>query len=102
MARRPRAALPLAAGVVWFGESLDPDDLSHAEEVSACDVFLVAGTSSVVYPAAGFASLAHAQGAFVIEINPEATPVSGTVDVSLRAAAENALDQLNERLTRPS
>jgi NAD-dependent deacetylase len=89
-------------GVVWFGESLDPHDVSRADEASGCDVFLVAGTSSVVYPAAGLASVAQDRGAFVIEINPEATPVSGTVDVSLRAAAEIALDELNERLTRPS
>jgi NAD-dependent deacetylase len=85
-------------GVVWFGESLDPKHLTHAENACACDVFLLVGTASVVYPAAGLTGLARARGAFVIEINPETTPVSGTVDVSLRAPAEVALDELNARL----
>jgi NAD-dependent deacetylase len=86
-------------GVVWFGESLDPLDLAQAEGACACDVFVVAGTSSVVYPAAGLAGLARARGAFVIEINPEATAVSSTVDLSLRAGAETAFDVLNEPLS---
>ena len=40
-----------------FGENLDPDVLSSAQRaVEDADLFLTVGTSSVVYPAAGFVS----------------------------------------------
>ena len=86
-------------GVVWFGEPLDRADVARADRACSCDVFLVVGTSSVVYPAAGLTQTASARGAFVIEINPEATPVTGLVDVSLRGGAEAVLDDLDRRLT---
>jgi NAD-dependent deacetylase len=86
-------------GVVWFGEPLDRADVARADRACSCDVFLVVGTSSVVYPAAGLAQTASARGAFVIEINPEATPVTGLVDLSLRDSAETVLEDLDRRLT---
>ena len=56
--------------IVWFGEEIDPADLEKS--ATACregEVMLVIGTSGVVEPAASFASLAKANGAFIIEIN---------------------------------
>ena len=42
--------------VVWFGESLDSDVLDAAgKHLEKCDLCLVVGTSSIVYPAAMFA-----------------------------------------------
>ena len=42
--------------VVWFGEGLDETVLRNAdEELQNCDLCLVVGTSSIVYPAARFA-----------------------------------------------
>ncbi|KAL4433458.1 hypothetical protein ABPG77_010311 [Micractinium sp. CCAP 211/92] len=65
----------LRPGVVWFNEQLDPSVLAAAEEATAsCDLFITAGTSAVVYPAAGFAQSAAANGATVAEFNLEATP----------------------------
>jgi len=81
--------------IVWFGESLLASDLSRcAAALQSCDVLLVIGTSGVVYPAAGFASAAKEAGAFVAEINPDATPHSETVDVSLRGRAKEVLPLL--------
>jgi NAD-dependent deacetylase len=81
--------------IVWFGESLFASDLSRcAAALRSCDVLLVIGTSGVVYPAAGFASLAKAAGAFVAEINPDATPNSDTVDVALRGRAKEIVPLL--------
>ena len=57
-------------------------------------MFLVVGTSAVVYPAAGLAELARAHGAKVIEINIEETPLSNQVDLSWRARAAEALPML--------
>jgi NAD-dependent deacetylase len=57
-------------------------------------VLLVIGTSGVVYPAAGFASMAKASGAFVAEINPDATPHSAIVDVSLKGRGKEIVPLL--------
>jgi NAD-dependent deacetylase len=81
-------------GVVWFGEALDPDVLDRAEAAADCDVFLTVGTSSVVYPAASFVDEARRRGAFIVEINPEATAVSGVVDLVLRRPAEKVLAEI--------
>jgi NAD-dependent deacetylase len=74
---------------------LSASDLARcATALESCDVLLVIGTSGVVYPAAGFASTAKAAGAFVAEINPDATPHSGLVDVSLRGRAKEIVPLL--------
>ena len=45
---------------VRFGEGLDGDVLSSAHSaLESCDLFVTVGTSSVVYPAAGFAARVH-------------------------------------------
>ncbi|KAI8424507.1 hypothetical protein MSG28_002970 [Choristoneura fumiferana] len=63
--------------IVWFGESLEAAVLDKAESVmSSCDVCLVVGTSSVVYPAAMFAPQAAARGAIVAEFNLKPTPAT--------------------------
>lgn len=65
----------LRPGVVWFNEALDPHTLEAAEAATAaCDLFVTAGTSALVYPAAGFAAEAAARGAAVAEFNLERTP----------------------------
>ena len=85
-------------GVVWFGESLDPADVDAADALTACDVFLAAGTSSAVYPAAGFLDQARAHGAFTAELNIEATDATRAVDVALRGPVERTLVELDELL----
>jgi NAD-dependent deacetylase len=84
--------------VVWFGESLPSAVIVEASDAAACDVFLTVGTSSVVYPAAGLVDTGRAHGAFIVEINPEATPASATVDVSIRAGAEDVLPAIDREL----
>jgi len=85
-------------GVVWFGEPLDPEIVGAATEAADCDVFITAGTSAVVYPAAGFIDIARRKGAYTVEINPEATPATGTVDLALRRGAEVVFAELNRGL----
>jgi NAD-dependent deacetylase len=81
--------------IVWFGESLWEEDLrlSH-QAIRGCELFLVIGTSGVVYPAAGFASVAKKVGALVIEINLESTPQSDLVDLSLQGRAKDLVPLL--------
>jgi NAD-dependent deacetylase len=85
--------------VVWFGEPLDATVLADAAaRASACEVLLVIGTSAVVYPAAGLVPIARAGGAFVVEINPEETPVTAGVDIALRLPADTALSRIDASL----
>ena len=82
-------------GVVWFGEALPEGMLQEAEHAAAnAEVFLVIGTSAVVYPAAGLVPFAKQNGAAVIEINTEATPFSKLVDFSFQRPAGEALPSL--------
>jgi NAD-dependent deacetylase len=80
--------------VVWFGEPLGAiwEQAEHAARTA--EVFLVVGTSAVVYPAAGLIPLAKQSAAKVIEINPEETPYSNMADCSLRGAAGEILPRL--------
>ncbi|CAG03663.1 unnamed protein product, partial [Tetraodon nigroviridis] len=67
----------LRPAVVWFGEALDSEVLAHAEKVlDSCDLCLVVGTSSVVYPAAMFAPQVASRGVPVAEFNMEDTPAT--------------------------
>jgi len=82
-------------GVVWFGEPLPDGIMKEAEHaVETSQVFLVIGTSAVVYPAAGLVPFAQQNGATVIEINLEATAISETVDFSFLEPAGELLPKL--------
>jgi NAD-dependent deacetylase len=84
--------------VTWFGEPLDLAALEAAAGASACDVFLTIGTSAMVFPAAGLLPHARAHGAFIVEINTDATLATGSVDVALRGRAEDVLTQIAARV----
>jgi NAD-dependent deacetylase len=102
--RTPLPALPprcercgglMRPAVVWFGEPLPRDAWDRAEEATRrAEVFLVIGTSAVVYPAAGLVPLAKSSGARVIECNMEETPFSSALDRSFRVRAGDVLPQL--------
>jgi NAD-dependent deacetylase len=85
----------LRPGVVWFGEALPPAVWRKAEAAArAADLFLVIGTSAIVYPAAGLAQIAKAAGARVVEINVAATALSEEIDESLRGPSGELLPLL--------
>lgn len=82
-------------GVVWFGEPLPDGMMKEAEHaVSEAQVFLVIGTSAVVYPAAGLVPYAKQSGAKVIEINPEPSALASMADCVLQGPAGELLPQL--------
>jgi NAD-dependent deacetylase len=80
--------------IVWFGEAL-PEDVWEAAVAAAAraDVLLVVGTSGQVQPAASLATLAP-EGALVVEVNPETTPLSSYAQVTLRGSAADVLPRL--------
>jgi len=85
-------------GVVWFGESLDRADVNAAESLASCDVFIAAGTSAIVYPAAGFLHSARERGAFTAELNIEATVATAVVDAAVQGPVEQTLAALDAAL----
>ena len=86
---------PARPCVVWFGEMLPEHALTAAEAaLASCDLFLSVGTSSQVYPAAGMIHTARSAGATTIEINPDATPISGMIDITLRGRSGEILPRL--------
>jgi NAD-dependent deacetylase len=97
-ARSPCGAL-LRPDVVWFGEMLPETAVrAAAEAVASCEVFISVGTSSVVYPAAGYVQQARLRGAFTAEVNREETPISGWVDVPIRGRSAEVLPRVVERV----
>ena len=85
----------LRPDVVWFGEMLPEAPLEAATAAArSCDVFLSVGTSGLVEPAASLPLLAGECGATVIEVNPQATALTGRAQISLRGAAGEVLPQL--------
>jgi NAD-dependent protein deacetylase/lipoamidase len=82
-------------GVVWFGEELPGAALLEAQRASGrCRLFMSLGTSSVIYPAAGLIDLALQNGAKVLEVNPQETPISSRAHWSIRGRTGVALPQL--------
>jgi NAD-dependent deacetylase len=78
--------------VVWFGEPL-PSAAIEAAYVAAerCRLMLVIGTSAMVQPAASLPLIALRGGAYVVEINPQTTPISAAADETIREPAAVAL-----------
>ena len=79
----------LKPDIVFFGEPIPWLAQEEAEkEARACRVLLVIGTSAQVFPACEIPRISKEQGAFVIEINPEETSLTGKVtDLHLRGEA---------------
>ena len=86
----------LRPDVVWFGEALPAAALATADAALGwCDLFLVVGTSAVVYPAAGLIERAAAHGARCVEVNPE--PSAANVHARLVGRAGDLLPRLVAR-----
>ncbi|MEX2273852.1 MAG: NAD-dependent deacylase [Vicinamibacterales bacterium] len=86
-------------GVVWFGEAIPPEvHRAASQAASSSDVFIAAGTSSVVYPAAGLIHEAARHGAFIAEINIEMTEASSSVDAAITGPAEVVLSELELKI----
>lgn len=93
----------LRPSVVWFGEMLPVEALESASEAAAAaDVFLSIGTSAQVYPAAQLPALAQHNGALLIEINPEPTPLSHLAEAVFRAPSAQVLPALVKAIRQVS
>jgi NAD-dependent deacetylase len=99
--RCPDCGGPVRPDVVWFGEML-PFDVLRASQQAAltCDVMLVVGTSGVVYPAAELPYTAKSSGAFIIDVNPDASAISSMADVFLEGPSGEIVPQLVDAVER--
>ena len=94
--KRPDACLEcgdlLRPDVVLFGEMLPPGAFEFAAaRAGACELCFVVGTSALVYPAAALPEIAKGAGAYVVEVNPERTPLSSLCDEVLTGKAGEVL-----------
>lgn len=68
--------------VINFGQAMPVEEMVQAEkDTNACDLFLVLGSSLQVYPAAALPQIAKRNGAELIIINREATPLDALADL---------------------
>jgi len=70
------------SATISFGQSMPEQKMREAKAASlACDLFIVLGSSLVVYPAAGFPEIAKRNGADLIIINQEETGLDTIADL---------------------
>ncbi len=69
---------------ISFGQAMPELEMDRAEQATlGCDLFIVMGSSLVVYPAAGFPLLAKRNGAKLVILNREPTDQDGSADLIL-------------------
>jgi NAD-dependent deacetylase len=72
------------SATISFGQSMPTEPMARAQRASlGCDLFLVLGSSLVVYPAAGFPMIAKRNGAQLAIVNREATELDDHADLVL-------------------
>ena len=78
--RRCRGLVKTAT--ISFGQAMPEEAMRRAEaETLAADLFIVCGSSLVVYPAAGFPIMAKRNGARLVIVNREATDLDPIADL---------------------
>ena len=71
---------------ISFGQSMPEQAMADAQTATnECDLFIVIGSSLVVYPAAGFPEYAKRRGAGLVIVNREPTPLDAIADLVLHA-----------------
>ncbi|KYK34021.1 MAG: hypothetical protein AYK22_00885 [Thermoplasmatales archaeon SG8-52-3] len=85
----------LKPSTVLFGEPLPQVALDMAN-ISArnCDLFLVLGSSLVVYPAASFPEIAKNNGAKLVIVNIDPTPLDDIADIVINESTSKVLSEL--------
>lgn len=72
----------IKTATISFGQAMPARAMQRAEELTTdCDLFLVIGSSLVVWPAAGFPLLAKRNGAALVIINREPTEFDEIADL---------------------
>jgi NAD-dependent deacetylase len=84
---------------ISFGQPMPERETREAEaRAAACDLFLVAGSSLVVYPAAQMPLIAKSSGAKLIIINLTPTPHDRYADIVIHENTNPVMSQIVERV----
>jgi len=84
---------------VFFGEQLPYEVLTEAgNRSSGCDLFIVVGSTLVVYPAAYMPVYAVQAGAGLVIINLSSTPMDGEATVLIQAKAGEAMSRIVDKV----
>jgi NAD-dependent deacetylase len=82
----------LKTATISFGQPMPEMEMARAEHATlGCDLFLVLGSSLVVYPAAGFPLLARRNGAKLVIVNREPTDQDRIADLTIHAGIGRTL-----------
>ncbi|PJZ56732.1 SIR2 family NAD-dependent protein deacylase [Leptospira barantonii] len=89
----------LRPGVVWFGESYDDQKLNASiQRMENTDLLLILGTSGSVSMPVYLAQIAKRSGALLLEINPERSSFSSSVDLFLQGKTGEILPLLVQEI----
>lgn len=88
----PGCGGPIKSATVSFGQAMPAAAMQRSEELTlGCDLFLVVGSSLVVWPAAGFPLMAKRNGSVLVIINREPTEFDNLADLVVRQDIGDAL-----------
>ncbi|MBA7691759.1 NAD-dependent protein deacetylase [subsurface metagenome] len=89
----------LKPATISFGQPMPEKETREAETRSAsCDLFLVAGSSLVVYPAAQMPLIAKDGGARLVIVNLTPTPHDGYADIVIYEKTGQVLSEIVEQV----
>jgi len=83
----------IKSATIAFGQTMPAAPMRRAQQASlACDLFLVIGSSLVVYPAAALPRIAKENGASLVILNQTATELDDQADLIVRADIGSVLE----------
>ena len=92
---------PVKYDTVMFGEPVPEDTMGAARrQTGMADCMVAIGTSATVRPASGLLWIAKANGARIVEINPNETKLTSIVDLAVRGKASIAVPMLSRAVSR--
>nr|WP_319389288.1 Sir2 family NAD-dependent protein deacetylase [uncultured Cohaesibacter sp.] len=81
----PRCGGIVKTAIINFGQAMPEEEMRQAmHQAGDCDLFIVLGSSLVVYPAAGLPQIAKQHGARLVIINRDPTPLDELADMSIQ------------------
>ncbi|CAN5513208.1 NAD-dependent protein deacetylase [soil metagenome] len=93
---------PVKTATVSFGQAMPEQAMADARAATLdADLFLAVGSSLQVFPAAGFPILAKNNGAALIIINNEPTPLDVMADLIIAADAGGTLERITQGDSQP-
>lgn len=89
----------IKTATISFGQSMPQDAMKRAEALTlGCDLFIVVGSSLVVWPAASFPLIAKRKGARLVIVNREPTEFDEIADLVLH----HSIGEVFSRITAPN